>query len=432
MLAMYPARPLAPLCILMLLGVATSSLAQPITLAPSSRIDVVTTFAAHLDEDYVIPELGKTMSHAVTANMRSGKYDGLSDPELALTLQRDVRSVSGDLHLAVGYSPAPPAPPGNPGFDLVAKQHGFVHEARMLAGNVGYVRIDGFMPPELSSNFIRSAFEVLQPTDALIIDLRWNDGGDTRGVAQLLSFLSDGPPFVVNTVHSRGDTHVESIQTSDFGAASYGGTKPVFVLTSAMTFSGGEECAYDIKALRRGTLVGARTRGGANVGGPVMLGQGFSAIIPIARSVNPITGTNWERTGVLPDVATGERDALRRAHILAIQAAKERAVSIAEENYFDAALLKAELQESFPQVPIRVAALAGEYHDPTGQRLFIALIKDALLLFGEGQPTAQLNRESANRYKVQGIPGTYAVFANRDGHLDLLIERPSESRLFSR
>jgi C-terminal processing protease CtpA/Prc len=77
------------------------------------------------------------------------------------------------------------------------------------------------------------------------------------------------------------------------------------VLTSARTFSGGEEFANNMKALGRGILAHPGTR--------FPLDANFEMFIPVGRAENPIAKSNWEGTGVLPDVAVPAGDAVERA-----------------------------------------------------------------------------------------------------------------------
>lgn len=49
---------------------------------------------------------------------------------------------------------------------------------------------------------------------------------------------------------------------------------------------------------------------------PFSVGQGFIVHIPFARSLNPITNTDWEGTGVIPDVKVEATKALIKAQEL--------------------------------------------------------------------------------------------------------------------
>ena len=135
----------------------------------------------------------------------------------------------------------------------------------------------------------------------------------------LLRTLAEGEPDVVNTCQWRVGNRVEEFKTTELAELSYGAHKPVFVLTSPDTFSGGEELTYDVQVFKRGVVVGEVTGGGANPGGPMPLPHQFVVNMPGAQAVNPVTGTSWEGVGVKPDVQVSAATALNVAHALAIK-----------------------------------------------------------------------------------------------------------------
>jgi len=80
-----------------------------------------------------------------------------------------------------------------------------------------------------------------------------------------------------------------------------------------------------MKNLKRATLVGETTGGGANPGGPVRLTEHFDVFIPAGRAISPITKTNWEGTGVKPDVEVPKELALKTAYQMALNKLAEKA-----------------------------------------------------------------------------------------------------------
>lgn len=166
---------------------------------------------------------------------------------------------------------------------------------------------------------------LLGGTDAFILDLRQNGGGSPETVAYLCSyFFDEGDNRHLNDIYNRPKDTTRQYWTINVPGVRYGGAKPVWVLTSSRTFSGGEECAYDFQTQKRATLVGEVTGGGANPGGSVTLGEGFIAFVPTGKAVNPITRTNWEHMGVKPDVAAPAADAQRLAHVAALKLLAEK------------------------------------------------------------------------------------------------------------
>ena len=145
-----------------------------------------------------------------------------------------------------------------------------------------------------------------------------NYGGDPRTVAYMLSYLFDPAPVHVNDIWSRDENVTWKNWTQrDVPGKRFGGHKPLFVLVSKRTVSGGEEAAYDLQAQKRAVVIGETTVGAANPAPPYDVGDGFRVYIPVARAINPITHTNWEGTGVQPDVAVDATDALNVALSLA-------------------------------------------------------------------------------------------------------------------
>jgi C-terminal processing protease CtpA/Prc len=137
---------------------------------------------------------------------------------------------------------------------------------------------------------------------ALIIDLRRNGGGLSSTVALLCSYLFGDVPVHLNTNVWRDARGREPTSTSpSVKGRKFGARKPIYVLTSASTFSAAEEFTYDLQARKRAVVIGARTAGGAHPGAMVTLPHGYYAFVASGRSENPITGGNWEGTGVLPD-----------------------------------------------------------------------------------------------------------------------------------
>jgi C-terminal processing protease CtpA/Prc len=188
--------------------------------------------------------------------------------------------------------------------------------ADILGDNIGYIEIVGFPPPAAFNAPVSRAMTALQKTRALIVDVRRNGGGSPVSVTHLVSyFLRTGERVHINTFINR-NPGTETFRSQDFWSEttpfSYAG-KPVFVLTSGRTFSGGEEFAYDMQVMKLARIVGETSGGGANPGGTVPLTAGLTMFVPGGRAMNPITGTNWEGVGVKPDTAVPSENALKAA-----------------------------------------------------------------------------------------------------------------------
>ncbi len=304
-------------------AVATSITAEDVRL-------VVSAAKREMNARYVFEDVAQQAGAALDTAMASGAYAAISDPiKLAAQLTTDVQRVTRDKHIRVRYS-ATPIPERTDTQQQSAEEIAAekaseargnfgVERVERLPGNLGYIDLRGFATIEWAGETISAAMTLIANTDALIVDLRKNGGGDPQTVSWMMSYLLD------ERTHLNSFFHREANRTSQFWSnefvpgKKFGGKKPIYVLTSKQTFSGAEEFSYNVKALKRGTLVGERTGGGANPGGSVRLTAHFSMFIPSGRAINPITKTNWEGVGVEPDVNVPAEDALRSAQILALK-----------------------------------------------------------------------------------------------------------------
>jgi len=280
--------------------------------------------------NYVFPDVADKVATALADNAAHGAYDRDDKTDsFAAALTRDLSEAGHDRHLRVNYDPSFRPPPGDghtPDKQDLQRDEDFVRRmgfgiARVerLPGNVGYLDIRNFLSADLVKGAYASALGLLAGTDALILDLRGNGGGDPEAVATLLShFFAAGDRRHLNDMYWRKGKRIQPSWTRPVGEPYY--TRPIYVLTSRFTFSGGEECAYDLKTQKRATLVGENTGGGANPGETFPLAHGFVAFIPTGRAVNPITHTNWEHVGVVPDVAVPAADAMKTAYVAILRA----------------------------------------------------------------------------------------------------------------
>jgi hypothetical protein len=310
----------------------------PAPLDAAGPTAVVKATADALRQRYVYPDVGRNAADAIEAALAAGKYDEIVEPwAFAERLTTDLQAVTHDKHMRVsarGPAPAPTAATGGPPPGPPPRSEAGVARADRLPGNIGYIEVvslpglDVFKPP------VERAMAALEDTRALIIDLRRNGGGTPMAEVYLTSFLLDpAKPVAVNKFVWR-NPGTETFRTEEFMSSPtpyWYRDKPVYVLTSARTFSGGEAVAYDIQALKLGTIVGEVTGGGANPGGGAPLTPDFGMFMPSGRGENPTTGTNWEGVGVKPDVETSADDALKVALGLLGQKTDKTAVDALSE-----------------------------------------------------------------------------------------------------
>jgi hypothetical protein len=301
----------------------------------ATRTKVAQKLAKELVAGYVFPDVGKKMGEAIREKLANKGYDSCETADaLAKQLTADVRAIAHDKHLRVIHAAkarlGPPGGPGSPG--SMTKQRemmrrwnsGFVKVER-LPGNIGLLELHGFADAKAGADTVAAAMNFLAGTDALIIDIRRNGGGTPQMVQLICSYLFPAEkPTHLNTMYSRrGDKTEEFWTLKDLPGKRYL-DKDVYVLTSRRTFSAAEEFTYNLKNLKRATIVGETTGGGAHPGGTVPLGNHFAAFIPTGRAINPITKTNWEGTGVTPDVEVDADKALDAARELALKKLREK------------------------------------------------------------------------------------------------------------
>lgn len=322
-----------PLCALvMVLSAAANAAPDGIRVDAPTRAGIVRELAQAIDEQYVFPDKAKLVAERLEAKEKSGAYASISTlEELASVLTDDLRAPTRDLHLRVRVSaqPLPDIPPEpTPEMEKLmlghykASNYG-VHKIETLPGNIGYIDLRMFASIGAARDIIGAAMQVVADTDALIVDLRNNGGGDPHTVAFMSSYLFDKRTHL-NDMAWRHDGSRESFWTQDeVPGKRFGGQKKIYVLTSKKTFSGAEEFSYNMQQLKRATLVGETTGGGAHPGGMRRLHPHLSVFIPSGRAVNPVSKSNWEGTGVIPDVRVAADDALRTAQRLALKALLE-------------------------------------------------------------------------------------------------------------
>jgi C-terminal processing protease CtpA/Prc len=190
----------------------------------------------------------------------------------------------------------------------------------ILPGNVGYLKFNMFANPEICGATATTAMAFLQNVAALIVDMRDNGGGDPAMVAHVSTYLFADRTHL-NDLWTRSTGETKEYWTLPELPGKRLAAQPVYVLTSSRTFSGGEEFTYNLKSLGRATIVGETTGGGAHPVRGERIDDRFTIAVPFARAINPITQTNWEGTGVAPDIAVPAADALEKAKELVRQSA---------------------------------------------------------------------------------------------------------------
>jgi Peptidase family S41/N-terminal domain of Peptidase_S41 in eukaryotic IRBP len=274
--------------------------------------------AAH----YVFPDVGATLARLLAERQAAGRYAPAADKaSLAELVTEDLQAVNGDKHLRLIYSAEEVPEESDESAELAAlARYAELHcdgiaGVRRLDGNIGYLQLRPVLfPPLIAGPAATAAMSLVAQADVLIVDVRQCLGGDPEMVALLCSYLFDESVHLTDMYEREGGRTRQSWTLPYTPGRRFGGAKPVYVLTSATTFSGAEEFSYDLQQLGRATVVGERTRGGAHPRQGFRLSAHLQATIPVARAINPVSGTNWEGSGVVPDIEVAADDAFAAAY----------------------------------------------------------------------------------------------------------------------
>ena len=201
-------------------------------------------------------------------------------------------------------------PPQDPG--EVALRAGSVGEVRRLPDGAGLLALDSLDNVHLAAPYLEAAFALLRGARGVVLDLRRNGGGDPGTVALVLDWLLGAPPTHISDVSYRDRTR-QWWTTGRLGELALPSGTPVAVLISGRTFSSGEALAYHVQSQGRARLVGERTPGAADHITPVCVTSDVRAFVPEAVVRDAVSGSNWEGTGVVPDVACDAAEALDAA-----------------------------------------------------------------------------------------------------------------------
>ncbi len=317
------------------------STAQELSLTEKYKEQAIQHLSRLMNDFYVFPEVAKKTEEHLLAQWEAGHFDQFTDDEsFAAALTTSVQEINHDKHMRIRVNPPYEAQPNTPERRIEERldrmersrrgSYGF-NNVEILEGNVGYLDLRGFAGLENAQASADAAMQLMARTDAVIFDLSKNGGGSPRMVQYLCSYFFDQKVHLNSLYWRQGD------ETEEFWSLEeVGGTKmpevPLFIITSDRTFSGAEEFSYNMQTQKRATLVGQTTGGGANPGGTRRINDNLNVFIPVGRAINPITKTNWEGVGVVPEIVTTPEEALAKTHELA-QAAAEAYRAETKEKY---------------------------------------------------------------------------------------------------
>ncbi len=346
------------------------------SLSQAERSEAVRSIAELIRSRYVFPERADRVADLLLSAIDDPRLASATGPDdLADRMTQLLRPHDGHFNVSWttprshdgmenhGGQPSPNLPRA---VWVRRNNYRFVAVER-LPGNVGYLRLDGFegfdrnatsTPPE--REVAEAAMGLLARSDALVIDLRWNQGGSPAMVHLLMSYLLDESPRLLNRFRRRDS--VSEYWTFDRLHGPRLADPPLFIVVGPSTLSAAEEFAYGLQAFDRATIVGAPTGGAANPGRTFMGEGGFGVFVPIGAAENPVTRGNWEGVGVVPDVPTAPEEALDVAIDVALEAILAR---ISDEGLSREARWTLEwrraLREDRPVPASEAARFVGEY-----------------------------------------------------------------------
>lgn len=279
-----------------------------------------------LQKNYIFPDVADKMASSLVENLRKGKYNSLTNPSgFASQITKDLQSISKDKHLRIVYDPKVIAAERQAiksnnrealeaefAADVKRNNYGF-KEMNILEGNIGYLDLREFIDTKYAGETAIAAMNFLSNSDAIIIDLRNNGGGSPSMIQLISSYFFTDEPVHLNTFYFRPTNETTETWTLSNIKGKRRPDVPLFLLTSNRTFSAAEEFCYNLKNLKRATVIGETTGGGAHPTGSEIATNNFYVRVPKGRAINPITKTNWEGTGVTPDIPVSADEALKIA-----------------------------------------------------------------------------------------------------------------------
>jgi len=299
----------------------------------TTQTEIVQNLSNKLKAYYVFPDVAEQICERLGKHLDDGDYIDITEGEFfAYALTTHIQEINQDEHLWVRWHPEPlpddeeilrnnQAWREERQLEARLDNYGY-HKVERLPGNVGYIDIRYFHRPSWGGDTAVAAMNFLANTNSLIIDLRKCPGGYPGMVALISSYLFGDEPVHLSSIYWRDDI-TQQYWTLPYVPGQRFDDKPVYVLISKDTFSGGEGFAYALQSRQRATIVGEQTDGGANPGASYRLHPHFEAFIPVGCAVDPFTNENWERSGVVPDISVSQDKAFRAAYKLALESITE-------------------------------------------------------------------------------------------------------------
>ena len=319
--------------------------------------EIILEVASIIQEKYVFANVGEKMAKHIIKQFEKGEYQSFIEVgTLCKKVTSDLRDISSDKHVFVFYSPEEAltvrAEKGllsedeikkinEQNFDYNKRENFGFRKVEILDGNVGYLDIRYFTNTDTLEETLNGAMKFLSNSDAIIIDLRDNGGGSLTPL--LPSYFLPSKKIYLGACICRDTTRNEYSWTLPNIPGKRLLDVELYILTNSKTFSAAEDFAYTMQSLKRAIVVGEKTKGGAHPVDVLIVKGDILTQIPICESYNPITKSNWEGTGVNPDIAVKSDNALKIAYMKAIEHIIQKTTNM--EHYNELELLLQELKK---------------------------------------------------------------------------------------
>ncbi len=361
---------------------AQSQTDEPRPLQKTDIAEIIDSLLTAYELHYVYPDTARALSEHIRKRFADGAYDDVTDlTTIAERLRDDMRSFTHDRHIYVSVMSPDDSPPiGDTITDAEiarrARTNFKLRKAEWLVGNVGYLRLDGFENAVYAGEAAAAAMSFLARCNALIIDLRYNRGGHETMVRFLASYFFK-TPTLLNALYFPETDSLEQSWTSAYVPGRKLVDADLYILISNRTGSGAEAFSYGLKHSGRAILIGETTAGVAHwTESWEFPNLQLRASIPIARPINPVTKTSWERSGVTPHIEASIDDALTIAHREALRGILARTTDedLGGELAWELAAVEAQA-EPVTLTPENMLTYTGEFADG---RYAILVKEDAL------------------------------------------------------
>jgi len=342
---------------------------QTLQITKEEKNAMISDLIEKIKQFYCIQEKIPDIVRNLENDLKDGKYSKFSSySDLAHQLTMDLQKYAEDYHFWVGVKQSQKPETENAANEFLSEKqiyeytNGNIVEIDRLPGNIGYIKLYEFPSIQYAAPSILNALEFLKHTDAIIFDVRFNGGGDSRLVQYIISYFLDNEPVHIYDFHNPEKGTKDQTWTLPYVGAQHHPEKPLYILTSHRSASAAEDLSYSLQSLKRALIIGEKTRGAANAPELFFIQDLLEVEIPVYRPINVHTKSNWEKSGVIPDIKVSQEDALKTAHLHAIISLSnlDRPLSIQKMFEFETDFVQA----SYNSVPVDkegISSFVGAY-----------------------------------------------------------------------